>query len=179
MALPTDADLLAAARTDATAFRAFYERYAERVYGYHLRRTREPEAAHDLTAETFAQAWLGRRGFHDRAGGTAGPWLFAIARNVLVGSVRRRRLERSACERLGVAVEAQAAPDETWLDGVDDAIDDLPSGQGEAIRLRVLDELEYDDVARRLGTTPAAARVRVHRGLNALRHRLRERMETQ
>src|SRR5689334_17037786 len=105
MALPNDADLLAAARTDATAFRAFYERYAERVYGYHVRRTREPEAAHDLTAETFAQAWLGRRGFRDRAGGTAGPWLFAIARNVLVSSVRRRRLERSACERLGVAVE--------------------------------------------------------------------------
>jgi len=179
MALPTDADLLAAARTDATAFRVFYERYAERIYGYHLRRTREPEAAHDLTAETFAQAWFARRRFRDRAGGTAGPWLFAIARNVLVSSVRRRRLERSACERLGVAVEAQAAPDESWLDGLDDALDDLPSGLGDAIRLRVVDELEYDDVARRLGTTPAAARVRVHRGLNALRHRFRERMETQ
>jgi len=183
MALPTDADLLAAARTDARAFRAFYELYAERVYGYHVRRTREPEAAHDLTAETFAQAWLSRRRFRDRAGGSAGPWLFAIARNVLVSSVRRRRLEQGACERLGVAVEAQAEPDETWLDGLDDAVhwalDDLPSGQGDAIRLRVVDELEYDDVARRLGTTPAAARVRVHRGLNALRHRLRERMETQ
>jgi RNA polymerase sigma factor (sigma-70 family) len=179
MALPTDADLLAAARTDARAFRAFYERYAERVYGYHVRRTREPEAAHDLTAETFAQAWLSRRRFRDRAGGTAGPWLFAIARNVLASSVRRRRLEQGACERLGVAVEARAEPDETWLDGLDEAFDQLPAGQGDAIRLRVVDELEYDDVARRLGTTPAAARVRVHRGLNALRHRLRERMETQ
>ena len=65
MALPTDAELLAAARTDASAFRAFYERYAERVHGYHVRRTREPEAAHDLTAETFAQAWLSRRRFRD------------------------------------------------------------------------------------------------------------------
>src|SRR5437763_1054270 len=177
MALPTDADLLAAARTDASAFRAFYERYADRVFGYHLRRTREPQAAHDLTAETFAQAWFARGRFRDRLGGTAGPWLFAIARNVLVGSVRRQRLERSACERLGMAVEAQAEPDETWLDGLDDALDDLPAGQGDAIRLRVVDELEYDDVARRLGTTPAAARVRVHRGLNALRHRLRQRLE--
>jgi RNA polymerase sigma-70 factor (ECF subfamily) len=42
MALPTDADLLVAARRDAAAFRAFYERYAERVYGYHLRRVRDP-----------------------------------------------------------------------------------------------------------------------------------------
>jgi RNA polymerase sigma-70 factor (ECF subfamily) len=178
MALPTDAELLAAARTDASAFRAFYERYAEPVYGYHLRRTRDPEAAQDLTAETFAQAWLGRRRFRDRVGGTAGPWLFAIARNVLVSSVRRRRLERAACERLGVLVESQAAPDESWLDGLD-VLGDLPAGQGDAIRLRVLDELEYDEVARELGTTRAAARVRVHRGLSTLRHRLRERLETQ
>jgi RNA polymerase sigma-70 factor (ECF subfamily) len=177
MALPTDAELLAAARTDASAFRAFYERYAERVYGYHLRRANEPEAAHDLTAETFAQAWLSRRQFRDRAGGRAGPWLFAIARNVLVGSVRRRRLERRACERLGVHVEAQVEPDETWLEGLDELLADLPAGQGDAVRLRVVDELEYEDVARQLGTTPAAARVRVHRGLAALRHRLRERLE--
>src|SRR5581483_1467236 len=174
MALPTDAELLAAARTDATAFRAFYERYAERVYGYHLRRTREPEAAHDLTAETFAQAWLSRRRFRDRAGGTAGPWLFAIARNVLVGSVRKQQLERKACERLGLLVEAQAEPHETWLEGLDDVLEDVP----DAVRLRVVDELEYEDVARRLGTTPAAARVRVHRGLSSLRHRLRQRLET-
>jgi RNA polymerase sigma-70 factor (ECF subfamily) len=173
MTLPTDAELLSAARTDATAFRAFYERYAERVYGYHLRRSREPEAAHDLTAETFAQAWLARRPFRDLAGGTAGPWLFAIARNVLVDSVRRQRLERSACERLGLLVEAHAEPDETWLDRIDDVLEDLP----DAVRLRVVDEVEYEYVARQLGTTPAAARVRVRRGLAALRHRLRERLE--
>jgi len=177
MALPTDAELLAAARTDASAFRAFYERYAERVFGYHVRRTGVPEAAHDLTAETFAQAWLARRRFRDRAGGTAGPWLFAIARNVLVSSVRRQRLEMSACERLGILVEAQAEPEATWLDGLDEALEDLPAGQGDAIRLRVVDGLEYEEVARELGTTPAAARVRVHRGLSSLRHRLRQRLE--
>jgi RNA polymerase sigma-70 factor, ECF subfamily len=178
MALPTDADLLAAARTDASAFRTFYDRYAERVYRYHLRRAGEAQAAHDLAAETFARAWFARSRFQDRAGGTAGPWLFAIARNVLVDSVRRRRLERGACERLGLLVESRAAePDETWLTGLDDALDGLPAGQVDAIRLRVVDGLDYDDVARRLGTTPAAARVRVHRGLSSLRHRLRQRLE--
>ena len=178
MTLPTDAELLASARTDATAFRAFYDRYAERVLGYHLRRTGERKAAYDLTAETFAQAWLSRMRFRDRRGGTAGPWLFAIARHVLVDSVRRRRLERSACERLGVAVEAQAEPDETWLEGLDEALDDLPPAQLDAIRLRIVDELDYPEVARRLDTTPEAARVRVHRGLQTLRLRLRQRMET-
>jgi RNA polymerase sigma-70 factor (ECF subfamily) len=55
--------------------------------------------------------------------GTAGPWLFAIARNVLVGSVRRHGLERAACERLGLVVEGLSEPDETWLEGLDGAQD--------------------------------------------------------
>ncbi len=35
--------------------------------------------------------------------------------------------------------------------------------------MRVLEERSYDEIAETLGTTPAAARVRVHRGLAALR----------
>jgi RNA polymerase sigma-70 factor (ECF subfamily) len=167
----SDAALIAAARTDARAFRELYDRYAERVLGYHLRRTRDEDAAHELTAETFAQAWLVRTRFRDECDGTAGPWLFGIARNVLLMSVRRTRLEAAARERLGLPV-APAPAEEAWLDGLDEALDALPETQREAIRLRVVDDLTYDDVAVALGTTPAAARVRVHRGLSALRARL-------
>jgi RNA polymerase sigma factor (sigma-70 family) len=169
----SDAALLAASRTDSGAFRELYDRYAERVLGYHARRCRDDDAAHELTAETFAQAWLVRGRFRDECGGSAGPWLFGIARNVLLASVRRRALEAGARERLGMlAAPSAAAPDDSWLDGLDEALDELPESQREAIRLRVLDDLAYDDVARALGTSPAAARVRVHRGLSALRARL-------
>ena len=167
----SDAALIAAARTDARAFRELYDRYSERVLGYHLRRTRDEDAAHELTSETFAQAWLVRMRFRDECDGTAGPWLFGIARNVLLMSVRRRRLEAAARERLGLHADAAPA-EEAWLDGLDEALDALPEAQREAIRLRVVDDLTYDDVAVALGTTPAAARVRVHRGLSALRARL-------
>ena len=54
--MKTDAEFIRAARTDARAFRELYDRYAEQVHSYHLRRTRDSHAAHDLTAETFAQA---------------------------------------------------------------------------------------------------------------------------
>jgi RNA polymerase sigma factor (sigma-70 family) len=178
----SDAQLLAAARADASAFRELYERYAERVYGYHLRRSRDTHAAHDLTAETFAQAWLSRIRFRDEAGGSAGPWLFGIARHVLLVSVRRRQLERRACERLGVldasAPEQATEPDDGWLDGLDEALAHLPEPQQEAIRLRVVEDLGYDEAAERLATTPQAVRARVSRGLSALRKHLFDPMES-
>ncbi|MDX6514159.1 MAG: hypothetical protein QOE36_3663 [Gaiellaceae bacterium] len=181
--MTTDADLLRAARTDPAAFRGLYERYAERVYRFNLRRTGSPEAAHDLTAETFAQAWTHRRRFRDEAGGSAGPWLFGICRNVLLVSVRKRRLELEACERLGVferldRPQADVEPEETWLEGLDEALAELPDGQRHALELRVVDDLDYERVAARLETTPRAARVRVHRALGALRDRIDPREAT-
>jgi RNA polymerase sigma-70 factor (ECF subfamily) len=174
MSMRTDAQLLAQSRRDPTAFRELYDRYAERIHGYHLRRSRNPDAAYDLTAETFAQAWLARVRFRDEVEGSAGPWLFAIARHVLLASVRRRSLEQHACERLAVAGAglAVAEPAESWLEGLDEALADLPEGQREAIRLRVEEDLDYVRVAGALGTTPGAARVSVHRGLTTLRARL-------
>jgi RNA polymerase sigma factor (sigma-70 family) len=173
---PSDTALLAAA--DPDAFRELYARYAERIFGYFVRRAGDHDAAFDLTAETFAQAWIMRRRFRDEAAGSAAPWLFGIARNVLLMSVRRGRLERRAVERLGVAARlddpyepSTAAPDDRWAEGADELLDELPASQREAVRLRVVDQLEYDEVALALGTSPAAARVRVHRGLETLRGR--------
>src|SRR5262245_51848438 len=168
--MKTDAELIRAARTDAGAFRELYDRYADPVHGYHLRRTRDVHVSHDLTAETFAQAWLSRRRFRDRAGGSAGPWLFAIARNVLVSSVRRGSLENDARRRLGMLDAATSvSPDESWLDDADEILGTLPDAQGDAVRLRVLDDLSYAEIAGTLGITQEAARVRVHRGLATLR----------
>jgi RNA polymerase sigma factor (sigma-70 family) len=173
MGMTSDAQLLALAERDPLAFRELYDRYAERIHGYHLRRTGGADSALDLTAETFARAWLGRGRFRDEADGSAAPWLFAIARNVLLESVRRRTLELGAVERLRLErPRPEVTPQDSWLDGADELLDGLPPAQREALRLRVIDDLSYDGVAARLRTTPAAARVRVHRGLGALRARL-------
>ena len=141
----------------------------------------DAHAAHDLTAETFAQAWLSRARFRDEARGSAGPWLFGIARHVLLVSVRQRRLESSACERLGVldGVDREPAPEpgEAWLEGLDEALAHLPDAQQQAIRLRVVEDLGYDEAAERLATTPQAVRARVSRGLSTLRKHLFNSME--
>ena len=173
----TDAELIERARSDPAAFRTLYDRYAGRIHRYHLRRTRHEEAALDLTAETFAQAWVARLRFADAAGGSAGPWLYGIARHVLLVSVRRGRLEQRACQRLGV-LEAldrpplAVEPQERWLEGLDEALADLPAAQRDALVLRVVADLGYDEIADHLSTTEEAARARVSRGLTTLRSQL-------
>ena len=137
-----------------------------------------PDAAHDLTAETFAQAWLTRARFRDEAGGSAAPWLYGIARNVVLMSVRRRRIERAGLERLGMLDDpaalsgAEHQPEDSWLGELETALDELPPTQREAVRLRFDADLAYDQMAVALETSPQAARVRVHRAITALRARL-------
>jgi RNA polymerase sigma-70 factor (ECF subfamily) len=96
---------------------------------------------------------------------------------VLVASVRRHRLEQTARERLGILTavdraETPAEPSELWLEGLDQAFASLAPDVRQAIQLRVVDDLSFDEVAERMGTSAGAARVRVHRGLAALRNRL-------
>ena len=59
-------------------FGCFYDRYVRSLLAYFQRRTRDPEAAADLTAETFAAALAARARFEARAV-PASVWLFAIA----------------------------------------------------------------------------------------------------
>ena len=173
----TDAELLRRARRDPAAFRVLYDRHVVRVHGFLLRRTGDSTAAFELTAETFSRAWLARDRFQDRGGGAA-PWLFGIARNVLAGAVRARSIPRDGRRQVGLeAAESLSAPREAWLAGFDEdlaaALDTLPDTQRRAVELRVLEGAGYDEIGRELDTSPGAARVRVHRGLTALRRLIR------
>lgn len=173
----SDAELMRSAQSRPMAFRELYDRYAEQVYGFHLRRTGLAEVAHDLTAETFARAWISRGRYRDKRGGSVGPWLFGIARHVLLASLDKQRLETSACEQLGVLARlgrepSAELPDQSWSVGMERAFEQLPVRQRQAVRMRVLDEMDYGDIARQLHCTPLAARIRVCRGLAALRVRL-------
>ena len=171
----SDADLIRAAGADAAAFGILYQRHALRVYRWSRRRLEW--AASDLTAETFAQAWLGRHRFRDEHGGSALPWLFGIARNVLRETVRLDRVDTRARERLGLPVDLASDDGYSKVDerlsprlALAAALDGLPQHEREALELRVVDELSYDEVAGRLEIRPAAARLRVSRALRRLAH---------
>ena len=96
---PTDEALLAA--RDAAGFERFYRRHVEDLLGFFARRTRDPELAADLTAETFAAALAGRRRYKPEAG-AASAWLFGIAMHKLRDAQRRGYAEQRARRRMGM-----------------------------------------------------------------------------
>ena len=168
-----DTELLRRSSRSAQAFRILYDRHVGRLHAFLLRRTNDATAAFELTAETFAQAWLSRDRFVDRGEGVA-PWLFGIAGNVLKTSIRQRSIETHARHRVGLHVATDvAAPRSEWMLGFDEdlaaAVADLPETQRRAVELRFIDDRDYTDVAGLLAISPGTARVRVHRGLAALR----------
>src|ERR1700742_3498119 len=120
----TDAELLRAARLDADAYAEVYDRYRERVFGYFLRRTGTEDTALELTAKTFSRVWMTLERFEDERDGSVAPWLFGVARNVLLMSVRRGAVEREVATRLGVLgrldLDAAEQPDQSWTEGADE-----------------------------------------------------------
>jgi len=181
MAERGDDELLLAARTDAAAFAALYRRHARPLTGFLLARTRDAETAADLAAETFAAALAGLHRFRPERGDGAA-WLYGIARHQLARWQRRGAVDQRARRRLGME---RLALDDEALARVEDLADvdargwleDLPPEQAAAVRARVLEQRGYDEVAAAGGTSEAAARQRVSRGLAALRARLRGELE--
>ncbi len=157
-------------------FGRFYLRHEDAMLAFFMRRTRSAELAADLTAETFAQALQGRRGF-DPALGSARGWLFGIAKHVLSESIRRGRVQdavrrRLGLERLALDDEALARIDELTGAEASAALEELPQSQRAAIEGRVLDEESYDEMAARLRCSSSVVRQRVSRGLRMMHDRL-------
>lgn len=178
----SDTRLLRDADTDAAAFRAFYRKHERAVVAFVGRQARDPDVTIDVVAETFARAYTSRHSFRDESG-TARGWLLGIARHVLIESWRRGRVESEARERLGmqtigigdrssrsveeVVVATDEATVELWLA-------DLPSEQREAVRRRILDDADYEQLAAELSCSEAVVRQRVSRGLSRLRKTVME-----
>jgi RNA polymerase sigma-70 factor (ECF subfamily) len=174
----TDTELLRHARQDPAAFGQFYDRYANAIHSFFVTELRDEEAALDLTAETFAQALAGLRRLRGQHASSGRAWIYSIARHLLSRHRERGRIETRARKRLGMPLsysEDAAAVEERLSASAraSSAVAGLPPEQGDAIRLRVVEELSYADVAARLDCTPGAARTRVSRGLRQLEDELR------
>ncbi len=169
--------MIVASRRDPQAFRELYDRWAEPLLRFFYGRVHSPEVATDLLAETFAVAFEKRERFRD-VGKPGGAWLYGIARNELSRYFRRERVQFRAVQRLGIevplldaesarAIEALVQTDADRA-AVREAMTRMSDGERAAVELRVIGELEYSEIAARLGCSEGAARTRVHRGLARL-----------
>ncbi len=173
---------------DAHDLTGLYDARAREVLAFLMHRTGDPQLALDLLGDTFLTAYEQRgscRARHER-GRTA--WLYRIAANRLVDHYRRSESERRAIERLMAELRPATEDEKAAIERlpergergnhVSEAFLALRDDQREAVRLHVLEEHPYPELAMELGITEPAARARVSRGLRSLRQAMTRDQET-
>ena len=171
-----DRELVAAHRAgDTEAFDELVREHRLQLLAHANRKLRCDAAAQDALQETLVRAYKSLPKFNGEY--RLGPWLHRIMANVCVDEAHRRHRDSEKTSKFATQsarlFEAPSAEDELGLnfDGAEliGALDDLPGSHREALVLRVVDELEYSEVAERTGVSEQNARARVSRARSAIR----------
>jgi RNA polymerase sigma-70 factor, ECF subfamily len=166
---------LAAAKTGAEwAIVALYREFQPSLLRF--LRAQSPANAEDLASETWLQAASGLHRFRGDESAFR-RWLFTIARRRLI-DFRRREQRRRVVLALGPVDAYDSVDPETQALRTGDTeaalalIGKLPPDQAEVVLLRVVGELEVEEVAKILGKKPGTVRVLQHRALKRLSEEL-------
>ncbi|HZC05765.1 MAG TPA: RNA polymerase sigma factor [Ktedonobacterales bacterium] len=148
---------------------AFVREHQRAILNYLWRMLGDEQSAYDLTQEVFVRAW---RHFDTLRGYTSPrAWLFRVATNLAVSSLRGRRPLSSV--DLLPADQQPAMSDPAWRvverDLVRAALDTLPPRRRAALTLREVYGLSCAEVARALGISAAAARMTLSRAREQFR----------
>lgn len=149
---------------------ATLRRHRAQVFDYLRKRTGSPELAEDLTQEVFetAAAHLHRLDSEE----TILAWLYRVARNRLIDEARRRG-RRPQLVALDIdSVDGPIEYDAQLGAAIRRASLRLSAADGELLGLRLLVGCPFAEVARRLGITEGAAKMRYLRALHGLRDEL-------
>jgi RNA polymerase sigma-70 factor (ECF subfamily) len=172
----TDSDIIEASMHDPEVFAVIFDRHHMPIFRYLARRLGSA-AAEDSTSEVFARAYEHRSRF-DQGRESARPWLFGIAKNVLMNEHRRRANSRSSpmaeihqevpdpADSVAWAADAQRFVAESGLNG---AIAELHDGIREVLFLYAFGELSYKEIADTLDIPLGTVRSRLGRARAALR----------
>jgi len=160
-------------RRDPATLLGLLSEYQHRLFGYLVHLVRDPVAAEDL----FQQTWLRvieNAGSYD--GRRFDAWLFAIAHNLAMDDLRRRRPE--ALDESGIHF-ADPGPDalerclaEERSRSVRAAAVRLPAVYREVLALRFEQGLKLETIAEVVGAPLSTVKSRLRRGLEALRKEL-------
>jgi RNA polymerase sigma factor (sigma-70 family) len=138
------------------------------------REAKTSDEAADLWSETWARVVASRSRIRGSTHAEPTAFVYTTARNLLADWRRRGMIEQRALVRPGIEplrIQEQDIPDLDALRHLERLLPD----QREAVRLRVLEELDYGELAADTGASEEAVRQRVSRGLKWLRERIGER----
>ncbi len=170
-----------AASHDRAAFAELFAFFAPRVKGY-LQRTGTSETqAEDLAQETMLAVWR-KASLYDPGNASAATWIFTIARNLRIDSLRReRRGGAIRVEEVEAEYEVDEAPlaDARFLTAeaearVRRALKTLPSDQLRVIEMSFFEEQPHGEIARLLRIPLGTVKSRVRLAMRRLRGLLDE-----
>jgi RNA polymerase sigma-70 factor (ECF subfamily) len=164
-----DVRLMLRVRADeAGAFEELVERFRHRLVGvmYHL--VGHAEEAEDLAQEAFLRVYRARKSYHPRSKFTT--WLFTIANNLALNSLRSRRrkpvqpLPPQDSGPLGPRPAEQLVPDPgsgplrkvergELAEVIRRALDGLNERQRMAVVLNKFEDMNYEEIASVMGLT--------------------------
>ncbi len=131
--------------------------------------------ADDMVQDCYLRALRGWGQFDGRASRQA--WLFGIARRTRADWYRKK-MRKSAAVSMANMDELDGglreAEDANRINKVWDAIRELGAEQGEVVHLRFAAGLGYAEIAHTLGIPVGTVRSRLHRGLKAIREKVKE-----
>jgi len=171
---------------DEQSFALLLQRYRTPLVNFLYRMVRNREQAEDLAQEVFIRVYRAREEYVPSAKFTT--WLFRIATNLALNSVRDTRHQRMEIS-LDAPVTADAEDgDERTLDVADKhpdieqhlveegrkdmirhAIDKLPEKQRAAVLLHKYQELDYTEIAKILACSESALKSLLFRAYETLR----------
>ena len=124
-----------------------------------LAMTRNRATADDLAQEVAAKALNAQSQF------TIGTNFPAWIRRIMVNAcVSRQRAQRDITDAVPEIPVQASGEHHIALKELDQAVDRLPSDQREALLMVALEEISYEDAARRTGCAIGTMKSRVHRG---------------
>lgn len=169
---PSDAALLArVANADRDAFEVLYHRYVRSFFGLALRRLRDRAQAEEVTQDAFTAVWRSAESFRPERG-SAGGWLYTVARNAIVDRMRRNARADTTLEFPELA-SPEGGPDEqaeeayrAWR--VHRALEELNPNERQVIELAYWSGLSQSEVANLLGQPLGTVKTRTRSALARL-----------
>jgi RNA polymerase sigma-70 factor (ECF subfamily) len=154
---------------DESAFAELVERYQPRLRYFLRKMLGEMHGAEDALQEVWLSVFRAVSRLADA--GAFRVWLYRLARDRAWGELRKRRLRHQPIETVEVADEVAEDANFTAEEAerIHAALDQLSIGHREALALRFIEDMTYEEMAQAIGCEVGTVRSRLHYAKRALR----------